>query len=127
MPDIRKIVVNGVAMDIVSKTDPTLTQENIPGDAKVIGTKIEIINNNIDVINNNITNLETMIEDSMQEVFNANTHYDFPSIGSVNCIYKAYKEKKTYQWNAESMVYEPLNENSLDQINLINGGNANGN
>lgn len=57
-------------------------------------------------------------------VFNADTHYDFPSIGSVDVIYKAYKEGKTYQWNAEKLTYEPLNDNIIE-IKLINGGNAN--
>lgn len=59
-------------------------------------------------------------------VFNANTHYDFPSIGSVDVIYKAYSERKTYQWNSEKLIYEPLNESSDLDINIINGGNANG-
>lgn len=61
-------------------------------------------------------------------VFNAATHYDFPSIGSVDVIYKAYSERKTYQWNAEKLVYEKLNESSsLENVTIINGGNANGN
>ena len=63
------------------------------------------------------------------EVFNANTHYDFPSIGKVNTIYKAESEQQIYQWNSTKLAYEPLNVSSgsaLD-IELINGGNANGN
>ena len=62
-------------------------------------------------------------------VVNANTHYDFPSMGKANTIYKAESEKMIYQWNSEELKYEALNstesEGSLD-INLINGGNANG-
>ena len=30
-------------------------------------------------------------------VINAETHFDFPSVGDVNFIYKAEKEKKIYQ------------------------------
>ena len=58
-------------------------------------------------------------------VFNAETHYDFPSVGSVNVIYKAYKERKTYQWNAEKLIYESLDED-VANITVINGGSANG-
>jgi len=57
-------------------------------------------------------------------VINAKTHYDFPSIGSANTIYKAESEQKIYQWNTTTLRYEALNySNDLD-ITLINGGNA---
>lgn len=59
-------------------------------------------------------------------VFNAQTHYDFPSIGKVNTIYKAESEKIIYQWNPTELKYEALNisgETALD-ITLINGGDA---
>lgn len=63
------------------------------------------------------------------EVFNAQTHYDFPSIGRVNTIYKAESEQQVYQWNSTKLAYEPLNvsSGSVLDIELINGGNANGN
>jgi hypothetical protein len=62
-------------------------------------------------------------------VVNASTHYDFPSIGNVNTIYKAESEKKIYQWNATELKYEVLGGTDSDalDITLINGGNANGN
>ena len=62
-------------------------------------------------------------------VFNAQTHYDFPSIGKVNTIYKAETEQQIYQWNSTKLTYEPLNvgNGSVLDIKLINGGNANGN
>ena len=60
-------------------------------------------------------------------VVNAATHFDFPSIGDVNTIYKAEEEKKIYQWNSMSLVYEVISDNrGLDDIEIINGGNANG-
>lgn len=61
-------------------------------------------------------------------VFNAQTHYDFPSIGKVNTIYKAESEQQVYQWNSTKLTYEPLNVNSSSvlDIELINGGSANG-
>ena len=61
-------------------------------------------------------------------VFNAKTHYEFPSIGSVNMIYKAEDERKIYQWNEISMKYEVLSENevTIQDLDVIHGGNANG-
>lgn len=61
-------------------------------------------------------------------VFNAKTHYDFPSIGFADIIYKAETEKKLYQWNESNFCYEVLCEVelNLDNIDLIYGGNANG-
>lgn len=60
-------------------------------------------------------------------VMNAETHFDFPSFGDANIIYKAEKEKKIYQWNSSSLVYEVISDESeLSDIEIINGGNANG-
>ena len=62
-------------------------------------------------------------------VVNAATHYDFPSIGSTNVIYKAEEEKKIYQWNSTNLVYEVISEtasSNFDDVEIINGGNANG-
>lgn len=63
------------------------------------------------------------------EVFNAQTHYDFPSIGKSNVIYKAESEKNIYQWNPTELKYEILGTTSSGgsplEITLINGGNAN--
>lgn len=61
-----------------------------------------------------------------EEIFNANTHYEFPSIGRANTIYKAEKEQKIYQWNTTSMKYEILSDgSSLVEVEIIHGGNAN--
>lgn len=46
-------------------------------------------------------------------VINANTHYDFPTIGDVNIIYKASQEKQLYQWNEENFDYELLIDVSI--------------
>lgn len=62
-------------------------------------------------------------------VVNAKTHFDFPSMGNSNTIYKAEEEKKLYQWNPIALRYEVLCDTSsggvLD-IKIINGGNAYG-
>ena len=61
-------------------------------------------------------------------VVNAQTHYEFPSFGRVNVIYKAEAEKSIYQWNATAMKYELLGSTEisgdLSNIEIIHGGNA---
>ena len=61
-------------------------------------------------------------------VFNAETHYDFPSVGTVDMIYKAQAEKRIYQWNNTKLKYEILSEIDLtiEDLEIIHGGNANG-
>lgn len=76
--------------------------------------------NDLEPVNNSETN--------GSGVYNAQTHYDFPSIGSQNIIYKAEKEKKIYQWNPALLKYELLSEVDItvENIQIIHGGNANG-
>ena len=61
------------------------------------------------------------------EIVNAATHYDFPSLGRPDVIYKAEEERKIYQWNSSKLAYEVVSEeeSSLD-IEIIHGGNSNG-
>lgn len=61
-------------------------------------------------------------------VFNAKTHYEFPSVGSIDMIYKAESEKKIYQWNPDELKYEVLSEIevTIQDLEVIHGGNANG-
>lgn len=61
-------------------------------------------------------------------VFNAQTHFEFPSVGSADMIYKAEEEKKIYQWNDEKLKYEVLSEIevTIQDLEVIHGGNANG-
>lgn len=69
--------------------------------------------------------IEQAMSSSEKSVMNANTHLDFPSIGSVNVIYKAQAERKTYQWNPDELKYEPLDQD-IGEDNIIYGGDANG-
>lgn len=61
-------------------------------------------------------------------VVNAQTLYDFPSIGRPNVIYKAAAEKCIYQWNDVSLKYELLGSTEisgdLSNIAIIYGGDA---
>lgn len=61
-------------------------------------------------------------------VYNAQTHFDFPSIGSADVIYKAESERKIYQWNEAQLRYEVLSEIeiTMQDLEVIHGGNANG-
>lgn len=59
-------------------------------------------------------------------VYNANTHYDFPSVGSVDVIYKAQLEGRIYQWDPDGLKYTVLGSSTeITDIDCINGGNAN--
>ena len=61
-------------------------------------------------------------------VVNAQTYYDFPSIGRENVIYKAEAEKSIYQWNTTALKYELLGSTEisgdLSNIEIIHGGAA---
>lgn len=59
-------------------------------------------------------------------VLTRNTHLDFPSVGKSAVIYKAYNEKALYQWNDTLSNYEKLQGNENSDIEIINGGDANG-
>lgn len=63
-----------------------------------------------------------------QNIQNYSTHYDFPSIGNSNYLYKAESEDKIYQWNSSYLTYSVISsmEGTVDDIDLIHGGNANG-
>lgn len=61
-------------------------------------------------------------------VINADTHYDFPSMGRENVVYKAESEKLLYQWIAAELRYEVVGAaeitGDLADIKIIHGGNA---
>ena len=63
-------------------------------------------------------------------VINASTHYDFPSVGRENVIYKAESERLLYQWNNTDYKYEVVGEaeitGDLADIKIIHGGDADG-
>ena len=65
---------------------------------------------------------------TVASVYNANTHYDFPSVGSVDVIYKAQSEKLLYQWDPDGLKYVVLGSSvEISEIECIDGGNAYGN
>ena len=66
--------------------------------------------------------------ETAKQVINASSHYEFPTYGSADVIYKAEKEGKLYQWNTTTLEYEVLGgaAESEEEIELIYGGNAYG-
>lgn len=63
-------------------------------------------------------------------IYNADTHYDFPSVGNPDMIYKAQSEKLIYQWNPTELKYEAIGASvdiDVSDIKIIYGGNAHGN
>lgn len=61
-----------------------------------------------------------------EEVVSTSSFDEFPEQGDVDTIYKSYVDKQLYQWNSETNTYEPLNQGSIENIVVIDGGNANG-
>lgn len=63
-----------------------------------------------------------------EEFCSVETFSDLPKIGTVDKIYRVIDEKTLYQWNNENLQYESLNSSNLNlnEIKIINGGNANG-
>lgn len=57
---------------------------------------------------NKVREVYLMAIENAKSVFNADTHYNFPSVGSEDIIYKAQTEKKIYQWNPKELQYEEL-------------------
>lgn len=63
---------------------------------------------------------------TLSGIVNAETHFDFPSVGDENYIYKAISECKIYQWSKAELRYIPIGSFDGNEIELIHGGNANG-
>lgn len=67
------------------------------------------------------------ISNNTTDLVNFDLSTDFPTVGDENVIYKASKEQSLYQFNAITGKYEKLSDGKgIDDIKLINGGNANG-
>ena len=65
--------------------------------------------------------------DSKEEIMSFTISSNFPAIGDPNVIYKASNELSLYQFNPETSSYEKLSDGkSIDNINIINGGDTNG-
>lgn len=59
------------------------------------------------------------VGENVSTIINTETHYDFPTIGDVNVLYKASQEKQLYQWNPISNEYEILLKNNLVTYDML--------
>lgn len=60
------------------------------------------------------------------EVVSAPTLEDFPLVGNPNSIYKTEQDGVIYQYDAIVKKYTPLATAAIPNIEIINGGKANG-
>lgn len=54
-----------------------------------------------------------------------NSIYEFPNIGDTGVFYVDKSANKTYRWDADNLKYFCVGSD-YEQVNCINGGNANG-
>lgn len=86
-------------------------------------------------IGDGVTRWNDLQYQDQNSVYSANTKKDFPKEGNSYTIYKASNESRLYQWNDSSKAYEVLSTGgggsgegpSIFDIQIIHGGNANGN
>ncbi len=53
----------------------------------------------------------------------AETHFEFPNVGSMDNVYIARGESAIYYWNDDAMSYVCVG-NNVEYIKIINGGSA---
>lgn len=63
------------------------------------------------------------INEIPETVITKDTIYDFPTIGSENCIYVCRNENKTYRFDESELKYYCIGSDYND-ITVINGGNS---
>ena len=65
--------------------------------------------------------------EEVENIISKDNVSDFPIAGVPNAIYRATKELSLYQFNPTTGLYEKLSDGkNIDNINHINGGDANG-
>ena len=84
----------------------------------------------LETVQTSIKDIQTELSTPVEHVVVKKTREGFPSVGLSDVLYKAEEEKRIYWWNPNSSTYEVLWEESqtegIENIKLINGGNANG-
>ena len=102
--------------------DPVELQQAVDNDLQ---TRDKTVVGAINELLDKIEDLEPV--DTAKPVVNANTRDDFPSVGSVDVIYKAQSEKLLYQWNPDTSDYDVLGEAGgivIGDGTIISGGGA---
>lgn len=84
----------------------------------------------LETVQTSIKDIQTELNTPVEYVVVKKTKEGFPSVGLSDVLYKAEEEKRIYWWNPSSSTYEVLWEEpqteGIENIKLINGGNANG-
>lgn len=84
----------------------------------------------LETVQTSIKDIQTELNTPVEHVVVKKTKEGFPSVGLSDVLYKAEEEKRIYWWNPSSSTYEVLWEEpqteEIENIKLINGGNANG-
>ena len=79
-------------------------------------------------IGNGITPWDQLPYIGESNIFSGKTKEDFPEEGHDWVIYKAENDKKIYQWNPKSKIYEELNNTKLTEDDgstlILYGGSA---
>lgn len=61
----------------------------------------------------------------VKHIFQYESKLNFPNVGDVNSLYIATSENAAYRWNENDLFYYCIGRD-WQEIELINGGNANG-
>lgn len=116
-----------IKVDVGRGLDPVELQQVIDTDLQ---TRNKTVVGAINELLDKVEDLEATGNEYAKPVVNADTHYDFPSVGSTDVIYKAQSEKLLYQWNPDELKYDILGEASVGidpvDIQIIHGGDASG-
>lgn len=114
-----------IKVDVGRGRDPVELQQLIDTDLQ---TRNKTVVGAINELLDKVEDLEAAGSESAKPVVNADTHYDFPSVGSTDVIYKAQSEKLLYQWNPDDLKYDVLGEAAdiIADVQIINGGDASG-
>lgn len=135
--EIKHIATEGITITDMDIQDGNLIMKLSNGDVIDAGKMptsdseaLKEIESILETVQTSIKDIQTELNTPVEHVVEKNTKDGFPSVGMSDVLYKAKEEKRIYWWNPTSSTYEVLWEEpqteGIENIKLINGGNANG-
>lgn len=135
--EIQKVSTEGLSIQSMEIVDGNLIMKLSNGsviDAGKMPTSdseaLKEIENTLEIMQTSIKDIQTELNTPVEHVVVKQTKDGFPSVGLSDVLYKAEEEKRIYWWNPNSSTYEVLWEEQktegIENIKIINGGNANG-
>lgn len=135
--EIQKVSTEGLSIKSMEIVDGNLIMKLSNGsviDAGKMPTSdseaLKEIENTLEIMQTSIKDIQTELNSPVEHVVVKQTKDGFPSVGLSDVLYKAEEEKRIYWWNPNSSTYEVLWEDQktegIENIKIINGGNANG-